>query len=55
MDRYKERANKEKLNNKGYIDSIAEDLTTSRLQRALILSEIINQPVSKRESSKRRY
>ncbi|WP_040214182.1 hypothetical protein [Clostridium polynesiense] len=47
--------NNDRGNKMGYIDSISEDMTTSRLQRALIVSEILNKPVAKREKSRRRY
>ena len=40
---------------KGYIDGLLEDLTSSRLKRAFVLSEILDRPVSKRERSRRSY
>jgi len=40
---------------KGYIDGLLEDLTSSRLQRAFVLSEILDKPVAKREKSRRSY
>ncbi|MGM9975261.1 MAG: hypothetical protein ACI33K_14570 [Clostridiaceae bacterium] len=40
---------------KGYIDGLLEDLTSSRLQRAFVLSEILDKPVAKRERSRRSY
>ncbi len=41
--------------NLGFIDSIAADLSSSRLQRAQVVAEILNKPVAKRERSRRRY
>ena len=40
---------------KGFIDSLVDDLTTSRLQRAFVLSEILDKPVAKRVKSRRSY
>lgn len=40
-------------NAKGVIDSIAEDLTSVRLQQAIILSEIVGKPKSKTRKRRR--
>lgn len=40
---------------KGFIDGLVSELTSSRLQRAFVLSEILDKPVSKREKSRRSY
>lgn len=42
-------------NPQGIIDSIAEELTSARLQQAIILSEIVGAPRSKNRRKRRRF
>jgi hypothetical protein len=42
-------------NPQGVIDSIAQDLTSARLQQAIILSEIVGKPRSKARRQRRKF
>ncbi|WP_426348090.1 hypothetical protein ACPWSR_09970 [Alloiococcus sp. CFN-8] len=55
MRNYDKSARDNETQEKGYIDGLLEDLTSSRLQRAFVLSEVLNKPVAKREKSRRNY
>ncbi len=55
MKKYDKSAGNNETQEKGYIDGLLEDLTTSRLKRAFVLSEILDKPVAKREKSRRSY
>ena len=55
MKRYNRGSRDNETQEKGYVDELLEDLTSSRLKRAFILSEILDKPVAKRERSRRSY
>ena len=55
MKKYDKGTMNNETQEKGYIDGLLEDLTSSRLKRAFVLSEILDRPVSKRERSRRSY
>lgn len=55
MKKYDKSARDNETEDKGYIDGLLEDLTSSRLKRAFLLSEILDKPVAKREKSRRSY
>ena len=55
MKNYSKGIRNNEAEEKGFIDGLVDDLTSSRLQRAFVLSEILNKPVAKREKSRRSY
>ena len=55
MKNYNKGIRNNETGEKGFIDGLVDDLTTSRLQRAFVLSEILDKPVAKREKSRRSY